>query len=107
MYVQQKYAIDRDSRSDEEKKIVERVIDYTDFSYSNMPPFAYIDFIDETGSLVINFGIRGRNIEVLESDALALITIIDGKIADIEILLDNKNVINKLSKILRPYGYGQ
>jgi len=60
-----------------------------------------VSFNEKTGSLVINFGIRGRDIKSLDSDALVIVTIVDGKIADIEILFDNERVIKELSKIMK------
>ena len=51
---------------------------------------------------MINFGVRGNNVEALGSDALALITTVDGKVADIELLLDNQAVVKKLSEIFKP-----
>ncbi len=104
MSVIQRYVVDRDIITGmDERRSIERVHSYADTSYNEQLRFASIDFVEEIGSLVINFGIRGNNIEVLESDALALITIADGKIADIELLLNNKDVIKKLSKIFKPY----
>jgi len=97
-----RYLSIKDSSSSKEK---ENIIEtsYDDVSYSSVPFIAYVDFVDETGTLTINFGIKGKKIEVLETDALALITIIDGKLADIELLLSNKEAIKKLSNTLKPY----
>jgi len=81
--------------------------DESGVSYESVPALAQLNFVEEIGSLVVNFGVRGREVKVLESDALALITIIDGKVADIELLLDNKEVIRELSKALKPHGDGQ
>ena len=61
-----------------------------------------LDVNEDVGSLTINFGVDGEKVEVLKSDALVLLTFLDGKIADIEILFDDKSVVNKLKKLLGP-----
>ena len=103
MSVIQRYVTDRDMITGiDERGYVERIHSYANTSYDEQPRFANIDFVEEISSLVINFGVRGNNVEVLESDALALITTVDGKVADIELLLDNQAVVKKLSKTFKP-----
>lgn len=98
-----RYITVRDTSSDmESDRVIESTTGYDDVSYSSVSLPAFINFIEETGTLTINFGIKGRRVEVLESDALVLVTIIDGKIADIELLLTNKDAIKKLSETLKP-----
>jgi len=63
-----------------------------------------ISFADDIGSLVVNFGVKGGRREVIESDALVIITLADGKIADIQILLDSKEAIKKLATALKEGG---
>ncbi len=60
-----------------------------------------IDYAEDIGSLIIDFGGKGEKVEVLKSDALVIITLLDGKLADIQILLDDKEVIRRLKEILR------
>ena len=59
-----------------------------------------IDFAKEVGSLIINFNVKGEKTEVVKSDALVIITLVDNKISDIQILLDSREAIAKLSKVL-------
>ena len=59
-----------------------------------------LDVNEETGSLVINFGANGEKAEVLEADALVLVTFLDRELADIEVLFDNKDVVKKLKESL-------
>ncbi|MHA1589563.1 MAG: hypothetical protein ACTSVA_03035 [Candidatus Njordarchaeales archaeon] len=88
------------AEKEEEKR--EDMSNYDDVSYAEFSP-ASIKFISDTGVLTINFNIHGDNVEVLETDALVLITLIDGKLADIELLLTNKDIIKKLSAVLGPH----
>ena len=64
-------------------------------------PEATISLVEETGVLYIDFGVQGRNVKVLKSDALVLIDVADGEIAGIEILLDDKEAVRTLSRLLR------
>jgi len=59
-----------------------------------------VKFSHETGSLIVNFGVKGGRKEVVTSDALVIITLSDGRIADIQILLDSKKAILKLAEHL-------
>ncbi len=68
-------------------------------------PEVTLSLVEETGALYIDFGASSRNVKVLKSDALVLIDITDKEIAGIEILLDDKEVIKELSKLLRPKSY--
>ena len=101
-----RYLAFRDSSSDRSDEVIERISDYEEASYS-IPMLSRVDFVDEIGALTINFGVKGEKIEVLKSDALVLVTIIDGKIADIEILFSDKDAIKKLSDIFKPYSNRQ
>ncbi len=65
-------------------------------------PEVSVSFAEESGALYVDFGVRGENLRVLESDALVLIDVADGKLAGIEILLDDKEVMRELSRLLRP-----
>ena len=56
-----------------------------------------IDFYPEGGSLLIAFDKPDG--EVLESDALVIVGFKDGKLSSIEILFDNKKVVEKLKSI--------
>jgi len=57
---------------------------------------------EEAGSLIINFGVEGEGVEVLKSDALVIITLKGGKVADIEILLDDPETVKRLAKAFKP-----
>lgn len=63
---------------------------------------AEVELVEEVGALSIYFGSRGEDIRTLKSDALVLLTLADGKLADVEILLDDKRVIKELSRALSP-----
>ena len=56
-----------------------------------------LDYYPEGGSLLIDFG--GVDEEVLGSNALVLIGIRENRLSSIEILLDDKSVINRLDRI--------
>jgi len=75
----------------------------TDEIKVDSPLPAYIDFNEKAGSLLIDFGSIGE--ETLESDALALVSLSGRDLAGIEILLDDKKVVKRLSEILRPRSY--
>lgn len=61
-----------------------------------------IDYAEETGSLIINFGVEGEGVEVLKSDALVIITLKGGKVADIQVLIDDPETVKRLAKAFRP-----
>jgi len=61
-----------------------------------------IDYAEETGSLIINFGVEGEGVEVLKSDALVIITLKGGKVADIQVLIDDPETAKRLAKAFRP-----
>jgi len=60
---------------------------------------AYIDFNEDAGSLLIEFGSIGEG--TLESDAHVLVSFSNRSLAGVEILFDNKEVAKKLSKTLK------
>lgn len=63
----------------------------------------HIDYYDEAGSLLIAFNSRSERI--LKSDAFVLLGLSNEGLASVEILLDDKEVAEELSKALRPYRY--
>ena len=63
------------------------------------PHPAYIDFNENAGSLLIEFGSIGEG--TLESDAHVLVSFSNRSLAGVEILFDNKEVAKKLSKTLK------
>lgn len=71
------------------------------FGYDWQPEVS-VSFAEESGALYVDFGVRGGNVRVLESDALVLIDVVDGRLAGIEVLLDDGKVVKELSRILRP-----
>ena len=95
-----RFIIKSDSSGSDEGSFRGLRYNFTGFSFTPVR----LDVNEETGSLVINFGVNGEKVEVLESDALVLVTFLDGELADIEILFDNKDVVKKLKKSLEPNG---
>jgi len=67
--------------------------------YKRTPHSVYIDFNENTSSLLIEFGPIGE--KTLESDARVLVSISKRGLAGIEILFNDKEVAKKLSKILK------
>lgn len=64
--------------------------------------FATVDFVRETGSIMIDIGPYGDKgqVEVVHGDAEVIITVKDGEIVNVEILLD-RDAAGKLSRLLR------
>ena len=67
--------------------------------YKRTPHPVYLDFNENTGSLLIEFGSIGEG--TLESDARVLVSFSKRGLAGIEILLDSKEVVKKLSEAFR------
>ena len=67
--------------------------------YKRTPHPAYIDFNENAGSLLIEFASTGE--KTLESDAHVLVSFSKHGLAGVEILLDNKEVVKKLSEALK------
>ena len=67
--------------------------------YKRTPHPVYLDFNENAGSLLIEFGSIGEG--TLESDARVLVSFSKRGLAGIEILLDSKEVVKKLSEAFR------
>ena len=67
--------------------------------YKRTPHSVYIDFNEDAGSLLIEFASTGE--KTLESDAHVLVSFSKHGLAGVEILLDNKEVVKKLSEALK------
>jgi len=78
------------------------IADYHSVSYEQTIQPILIDYAEETGSLIISFGVKGEGVEVLKSDALVIITLKGGKVADIQVLLDDPETVKRLAKAFRP-----
>jgi len=63
------------------------------------PHPAYINFNENAGSLLIEFGSSSE--KTLESNAYVLVSFSKRGLAGVEILLDNKEVAKKLSEVFR------
>jgi len=55
-----------------------------------------IDYAEEAGSL------EGEGIEILKSNALVIITLKGGKVADIQVLIDDPETAKRLAKAFKP-----
>jgi len=67
--------------------------------YKRTPHPAYIDFNENASSLLIEFGSSGE--KTLESGARVLVSFSNCSLAGVEILLDSKEVVKKLSEMFR------
>ena len=70
-------------------------------SYQAVPYL--IEFDEKAGAIYIDF--LGETKETIKSDAMVLIDLNEKRISGIEILLDDKEVVKKLAKLLRPNSY--
>ena len=67
--------------------------------YKRTPHPVYIDFNENASSLLIEFGSTGE--KTLESSARVLVSFSKRGLAGVEILLDSKEVVKKLSEAFR------
>jgi len=96
-----RYIYTSTSRGGEERREYVTV-DHHSTSYEPVVHPISIDYAEETGSLIINFGVESEGVEVLKSNALVIITLKGGKVADIEILLDDPETVKRLAKAFKP-----